>query len=135
METLAAMAQLAPLVAEAKGLEGIDDGDYVAVIRALKKDTIPNDQLEARYRKVIDAIDPIIRKQGLVDVPKRPMVMRLGSTAESAAHPAPHFLPAPLVGNTGPQGQFVLPVSVPTPDGQPLDVHAFHFAPPPWPLA
>src|SRR3546814_3165271 len=59
METRAAMAQLAPLVAEAKGLEGIDDGDYVAVIRALKKDTIPNDQLEARYRKVIDAIDPI----------------------------------------------------------------------------
>src|SRR3546814_3387263 len=55
METRAAMAQLAPLVAEAKGLEGIDDGDYVAVIRAMKKDTIPNDQLEARYRKVIDA--------------------------------------------------------------------------------
>src|SRR3546814_12971290 len=33
METRAAMAQLAPLVAEAKGLEGIDDGDYVAVLR------------------------------------------------------------------------------------------------------
>src|SRR3546814_5569857 len=121
METRAAMAQLAPLVAEAKGLEGIDDGDYVAVIRALKKDTIPNDQLEARYRKVIDAIDPIIRKQGIVDVPKRPMVMCLGSTAESAAQPAPHFLPAPLVGNTGQQGQFVLPVSVPNPDGSSLE--------------
>src|SRR3546814_2822483 len=127
METRAAMAQLAPLVAEAKGLEGIDDGDYVAVIRALKKDTIPNDQLEARYRKVIDAIDPIIRKQGIVDVPKRPMVMHLGSTAESAAQPAPHFLPAPLVGNTGQQGQFVLPVSVPNPDGSSLEYDDFNF--------
>src|SRR3546814_8163359 len=48
METRAAMKQLAPLVAETKGLDGIDDGDYVAVIRALKQDTIPNDQLEAR---------------------------------------------------------------------------------------
>jgi uncharacterized protein (DUF885 family) len=107
------MRQLAPLVARAKGLTGIDDGDYIAVIRALKLDTIPNDQLEARYRKVIDAIDPIIRKRGIVDVPKRPMVMRLGSEAESAAQPAPHFLPAPLVGNTGPQGTFVLPVGNP----------------------
>src|SRR3546814_12734743 len=127
METRAAMAQLAPLVAEAKGLEGIDDGDYVAVIRALKKDTIPNDQLEARYRKVIDAIDPIIRKQGIVDVPKRPMVMRLGSAAESAAQPATHFLPAPLVGNTGQQGQFVLPVSVPNPAGSSLEYDDFNF--------
>src|SRR3546814_16936273 len=110
------MAQLAPLVAEAKGLEGIDDGDYVAVIRALKKDTIPNDQLEARYRKVIDAIDPTIRNQGIIDVPKRPTVMRLGSAAASAAHPAPHFLPARLVGDTGPQGQFGQPVSVPNRD-------------------
>ncbi|HEY9541819.1 MAG TPA: DUF885 domain-containing protein [Luteimonas sp.] len=135
METRAAMAQLAPLVAEAKGLEGIDDGDYVAVIRALKKDTIPNDQLEARYRKVIDAIDPIIRKQGIVDVPKRPMVMRLGSTAESAAQPAPHFLPAPLVGNTGQQGQFVLPVSVPNPDGSSLEYDDFNFESAAWTLS
>src|SRR3546814_8804183 len=120
METRAAMEQLVPVVADAKGREGIDDGNYVAVILAPKKDTIPNDQLEARYRKLIYAIDPIIRKQGIVDVPKRPMVMRLGSTAESAAQPAPHFLPAPLVGNTGQQGQFVLPVSVPNPNDSEL---------------
>jgi hypothetical protein len=135
METRAAMAQLAPLVAKAKGLTGIDDGDYVAVIRALKKDTIPNDQLEARYRTVIDAIDPIIRKRGIVDVPKRPMVMRLGSAAESAAQPAPHFLPAPLVGNTGQQGQFVLPVAVPNPDGSALQYDDFNFESAAWTLS
>lgn len=115
METRAAMDRLAPLVAKEKGIEATD---YRGVIRALKRDTIPNDRLEARYRTVIDAIDPIIRGERIVDVPSRPMVMRLGTEAESAAQPAPHFLPAPLVGNTGQQGQFVLPISNPaTGDG------------------
>ena len=110
METRAAMDRLAPLVAKDKGIVATD---YRGVIRALKSDTIPNDQLEARYRTVIDTIDPIIRRERIVDVPNRPMVMRLGTEAESAAQPAPHFLPAPLVGNTGQQGQFVLPLSNP----------------------
>lgn len=127
METRAAMRQLAPLVAQAKGLSGVDGHDYVAVINALKKNSIPNDQLEARYRTVIDAIDPIIRKEKIVDVPQRPMVMRLGSEAESAAQPAPHFLPAPLIGNTGQQGQFVLPIAVPNPDGSALHYDDFSF--------
>ncbi len=110
METRAAMQRLAPLVAKEKGFAATD---YRSVIHALKRDTIPNDQLETRYRTVIDAIDPIIRREGIVDVPNRPMVMRLGTEAESAAQPAPHFLPAPLVGNTGQQGQFVLPLGNP----------------------
>ena len=110
METRAAMDRLAPLVAKDKGIAATD---YRGVIRALKRDTIPNDQLEARYRTVIDIIDPIILRERIVDVPNRPMVMRLGTEAESAAQPAPHFLPAPLVGNTGQQGQFVLPLSNP----------------------
>jgi uncharacterized protein (DUF885 family) len=135
METRAAMRQLAPQVAKAKGLEGIAQGDYIAVIRALKKKSIPNDQLEARYRKVIDAIDPIIRRERIVDVPQRPMVMRLGSPAESAAQPAPHFLPAPLVGNTGQQGQFVLPVSVPNPDGTSLQYDDFNYDAAAWTLS
>ncbi|ALN64908.1 hypothetical protein GLA29479_4062 [Lysobacter antibioticus] len=135
METRAAMAQLAPLVAQAKGLKVADPQDYVQVMRALKRDTIPNDQLEPRYRKVIDAIDPIIRKQQIVDVPQRPMVMRLGSEAESAAQPAPHFLPAPLVGNTGQQGQFVLPLSVPSPDGKALQYDDFNYESVAWTLS
>lgn len=113
METRAAMQQLAPLVAKDKGLKVAEPNDYVAVIRELKKDVIPNDRLEAEYRKVIDAIDPIIKRQRIVDVPARPMVMRLGTPAESAAQPAPHFRGAQLVGNTGQQGQFVLPLGNP----------------------
>lgn len=135
MESRAAMRQLAPQVAAAKGLKVSDPNDYIAVLRALKRDTIPNDQLEGEYRKVIDAIDPIIRARGIVDVPNRPMVMRLGSPAESAAQPAPHFLPAPLVGNTGQQGQFVLPVSVPTADGKALQYDDFNYPSAAWTLS
>lgn len=113
METRAAMERMAPLVAAQKGF---DARDYRGVIRALKREKIPNEQLQARYREVIDAIDPIIRRERIVDLPQRPMVMRLGTEAESAAQPAPHFLPAPLVGNTGQQGQFVLPLSDPKRD-------------------
>ncbi|MDI9238305.1 DUF885 domain-containing protein [Lysobacter sp. LF1] len=135
METRAAMRQLAPLVAKERGLKVDDPTDYVAVIQALKRDNMPNDQLEARYRTVIDAIDPIIRKERIVDVPNRPMVMRLGSEAESAAQPAPHFLPAPLIGNTGQQGQFVLPVSVPTTEGKALAYDDFNFDAVRWTLS
>ena len=135
MESRAAMRQLAPQVAAAKGLKVSDPNDYIEVLRALKRDTIPNDQLEGEYRKVIDAIDPIIRARGIVDVPNRPMVMRLGSPAESAAQPAPHFLPAPLVGNTGQQGQFVLPVSVPTADGKALQYDDFNYPSAAWTLS
>lgn len=112
METRAVMQQLAPLVAKAKGLEGATD--YRAVIKALKRDTIPNDQLETKYHGVIDQIDGIMKRDHIVTVPKRPLQMRLGSAAESAAQPAPHYLPPPLVGNTGQQGQFVLPVGNPS---------------------
>ncbi len=135
METRAAMRQLAPLVAKEKNLQVADPRDYVAVIGALKRQSMPNDQLERRYREVIDAIDPIIRKEKIVDVPNRPMVMRLGSEAESAAQPAPHFLPAPLIGNTGQQGQFVLPVAVPTADGKALAYDDFNFDAVRWTLS
>ncbi|APP83200.1 DUF885 domain-containing protein [Xanthomonas hortorum pv. vitians] len=133
METRSVMQQLAPLVAKAKGVQG---SDYVQVIRALKGNTIADDQLETHYRGVIDQIDPIIRQQRIVDVPKRPMQMRLGSAAESAAQPAPHFLPAPLIGNTGQQGQFVLPLGNPTADGAKKEQYDdFNFGSAAWTLS
>jgi uncharacterized protein (DUF885 family) len=132
METRAAMERLAPLVAKEKGFAATD---YRSVIRALKRETIPNDRLEARYREVIDAIDPIIRRERIVDLPQRPMVMRLGTAAESAAQPAPHFLPAPLVGNTGQQGQFVLPISNPALDGSDEAYDDFNYPAVAWTLS
>ncbi|MEL1266291.1 DUF885 domain-containing protein [Pseudoxanthomonas putridarboris] len=132
METRAVMQQIAPLVAKAKG---IDASDYRDVIHALKRDAIPNDQLETRYRQVIDAIDPIIHSQRIVDVPQRPMQMRLGTEAESAAQPAPHFLPAPLVGNTGQQGTFVLPLGNPDTSGKGERYDDFNFDAVTWTLS
>jgi len=45
------------------------------------------------------------------------MVMRLASEAESAANPAPHMQPPPLINNTGQRGQFILPLGNPQPGG------------------
>ncbi|MGH8061229.1 MAG: DUF885 domain-containing protein [Pseudoxanthomonas sp.] len=132
METRAVMQQLAPLVAKANG---IDSTDYREVIKALKKKPIANEQLESYYRGIIDRIDPIITREGIVDVPNRPMQMRLGSAAESAAQPAPHFLPAPLVGNTGQQGTFVLPLGNPSKDGKGKNYDDFNFDAVAWTLS
>lgn len=115
METRAAMQALAPLVAKAKGIEATD---YREVIRALKKSQFSREQIEPFYREVMTRLDQKIAEHRVVDLPRRPMQMRLGSEAESAAQPAPHFLPAPLVGNTGQQGAFVLPLGNPGKDGE-----------------
>jgi uncharacterized protein (DUF885 family) len=115
METRANMQALAPAVAKAKG---IDATDYRDVIRALKKDRIANDKLEASYKDVNKALEAAIVREHVVDLPNRPMIMRLASDAESAQQPAPHFDPAPLIGNTGEQGQFVLPIGNPSADGK-----------------
>ncbi|MFC4819763.1 DUF885 domain-containing protein [Dokdonella ginsengisoli] len=116
METRNAMQQLAPLVAKAKGIQATD---YREVIRALKKKQLDKNSIEGYYRNtVMPELEKQIAANKVVDLPQRPMVMRLASEAESAAQPAPHFLPAPLIGNTGQQGQFVLPLGNPASAGK-----------------
>ncbi|MEN5061174.1 DUF885 domain-containing protein [Luteimonas sp. TWI1416] len=132
MEIRAQMQQLAPLVAKDKDIAATD---YREVIAALKRDAIADDRLQASYREVIDAIDPIIARERIVDVPQRAMQMRLGSAAESAAQPAPHFRPAPLVGNTGQQGTFVLPLGNPGGDGEDAAYDDFNFDAVRWTLS
>lgn len=112
------MQRLAPQVAEA---HDIASRDYREVIRALKREQLDAEEIEGYYREVIDEIDRIIARERIVDLPERPMVMRLGTPAESAAQPAPHFRPAPLIGNTGEQGQFVLPLGNPGAEAGPED--------------
>jgi Bacterial protein of unknown function (DUF885) len=133
METRAAMQQLAPLVAKEKGIAA---RDYRGVIRALKrKNAIPNERLEAHYRGVIDAIDPIIERERIVGLPQRPLRMRLGSEAESASQPAPHFLPAPLIGDSGQYGEFVLPLTNPAADDDEETLDDFNYPAAAWTLA
>lgn len=108
-ETRATMKALAPLVAVEKKLK---PGSYADVIRQLKRDGIPDDRIEASYAEVNRAIEAVIRREHIVDLPARAMRMRLASAAESAASPAPHMEPPPLLNNNGEYGTFVLPVGV-----------------------
>nr|WP_315383512.1 DUF885 domain-containing protein [uncultured Sphingomonas sp.] len=108
-EARAAMVALAPRVAREKGWS---ETDYRQVIHRIKQAAIPNDQLEASYADVIRTNEAVIRRERIVDVPDRPMQMRLASAAESAANPAPHMQPPPMVRNKGEHGVFVLPIGV-----------------------
>jgi hypothetical protein len=87
--------------------------DYRDVIRELKKQRIPEDQLLSLYTGRLEQIEAIIRRENLVTLPTRKAVIRLATQAESAATPAPHIDPPRLIGNTGEPAEFVLPTSNP----------------------
>ncbi|MBV8645679.1 MAG: DUF885 domain-containing protein [Candidatus Eremiobacteraeota bacterium] len=94
---------------------GFASDDYREVIRALKREQIHGDAdaIVAFYRARLDEIEAIVRRENLVSLPERPARIRVASLAESAETPAAHMNPAPLVGNTGQVGEFVLPLDVP----------------------
>jgi hypothetical protein len=108
------MATLAPLVAREKGL-GVTD--YRGVIRELKKQQITGDAVLPFFQERIKALEEIIRREGIVSLPDRPMKFRVASEAESVASPAPHMQPPRLIGNTGEMGEFVLPLRIPGAQG------------------
>lgn len=125
-ETRAAMDILAPLVAEKFGFEA--DG-YRAVITALKQDQMPESELEDTYAGVLRQLEAQIAENRVVTLPSYPVRMRIASAAESAAQPAPHMQPPPLVGNTGQQGEFVLTTSIASgEEGQSYDDFSFDAA-------
>ncbi len=105
------MAALAPLVAKEKGFAATD---YRDVIRELKKQQIVGEAILPLYQKRMHDLEDIIRRHGILTLPKRDARIRLASEAESAAIPAPNMRPPRLVGNTGEMGEFVLPLKVPT---------------------
>src|SRR6202163_3270396 len=65
------------------------------------------------YRRRLAEIEAIVRRENLVALPDQPARIRIATVAESAETPAAHMTPAPLVGNTGQVGEFVLPLDVP----------------------
>jgi hypothetical protein len=104
------MATLARLVAAERKLPS---SDYRDVLRALKQQKIPNDQLMPVYKTRLAAVEDIIRREKIVTLPQRAAVIRLASEAESASIPAPHISPPRLIGNTGQNAEFVLPLDNP----------------------
>lgn len=111
MEIRAQMQTLAPYVAKAEGFAPTTD--YRTVLKELKAQQLDRNSIEPYYEGVIAKIEAIIREHHLVTLPKRKMIMRLASEAESAAQPAPHMDPPPLINNHGERGQFVLPLGNP----------------------
>jgi Bacterial protein of unknown function (DUF885) len=113
----AQMQALAPRVAAERGFAS---RDYRDVIRDLKREQIHGDAdaIVEFYRARLDEIEAVVRRESLVTLPARPARIRVASLAESAESPAAHMNPAPLVGNTGQVGEFVLPLDVPPAAGE-----------------
>lgn len=90
--------------------------DYRDVIRQLKKDQFTATNIMAGYRQRLKDLEKIIEQHSIVSLPRRDAIIRLASEAESAAQPAPHMRAPRLIGNTGEQGEFVLPLKNPNAD-------------------
>jgi len=128
------MQTVAAQVAKEKGYKA---ADYRDVIRELKKDQLVGDAILPHYQQRLKDIEAIIRREHLVTLPERAARIRLASDAETAAQPAPHFAPPRLVGNTGEQGEFILPLNIPASPGSKeamLKYDDFTFAAASWTL-
>ncbi|MGD8976615.1 MAG: DUF885 domain-containing protein [Gammaproteobacteria bacterium] len=124
MEIRNEMEALAPMLAAEKGWE-LDD--YRDMIRELKKAQFAADEILPRYQATNAALEQIIREQGIVSIPARPLVIRMASEAESAATPQPHLRTPRLVGNTGEPIEFLMPAIAEPPPGEarPLDDNTY----------
>lgn len=91
----------------------LPDADYRAVMRELKKQQIPLDNVMPLYQERLGQIEAAVREQKIVSLPERKAMIRLASPAENAAQPAPHMNPPRLIGNTGEYGEFVLTTGMP----------------------
>lgn len=109
------MQAIARRIAAERGLES---GDYRDVMRELKKQQIPEDEVLPLYRERLEIIEEIIREQEIVTLPEREAAIRLATEAESTAIPAPFLNPPPLIGNTGQPAEFVLVTSDPATTGE-----------------
>lgn len=108
------MLALAPQVAKQKGYAS---DHYPAVIKLLKKEQVNGNELMARYREIMVALDAIIEREGLVSLPDEPARVRMATAAETAQQPAAHLDVPRLVGNTGEFPEFIVPLLTPNEDG------------------
>lgn len=111
------MKSLAVRIAAERGWE---DNELVAVMRRLKQETVPKDELLALYKQRLAEIEEIILREDIVTLPERDAAIREATEAESAAVPASFMNPPQLINNTGQYGEFVLVQSNPAlgEDGQ-----------------
>jgi hypothetical protein len=126
------MQEIAPEVAKQHGFTATD---YRDVIAQLKKEQLVGDAILPHYKQRLADIEKIIQEKDLVTLPSRPARIRISTDAEAAIQPAPHMEAPRLIGNTGEQGAFVLPLNIPTaPGSQAKKYDDFTFAAASWTL-
>ncbi len=126
------MQTIASQIAKQKGLSS---SDYRAVIRELKKDQLVGDAILSIYKEKNSEIEEIIRREHIVTLPAREMRIRIASEAESAQTPAPNMRPPRMIGDTGEMGEFVLPLNIPSAEGEMKKFDDFTFAAASWTLS
>jgi hypothetical protein len=127
-------SQMEPIAAKIAKERSLPSADYRDVIRELKKDQIPGDEVLPHYQKRLAEIEGILRREHLITLPDRPAIIRLASAAETAQQPAPHMSPPPLINNHGERGAFVLPLETTGKGGAALKYDDFTFAAASWTL-
>ena len=105
------MKALAWKIAEDRGWE---DKRLVPVMRKLKEEQIPQDEILDVYKDRLAQIEEIIRREDIITMPERDASIRMATEAESAAIPASFMSPPQLINNTGQYGEFVLVQSNPS---------------------
>ncbi len=114
---------------------GLAATDYRQVIRALKTEQLDRAQVEPYYKgTVIPVIEKAIADNRIVSLPNRAMIMRIASDAETAAQPAPHMDPPPLLNNHGERGTFVLTTGNPDASGKTEKFDDFTYKAAAWTL-
>jgi uncharacterized protein (DUF885 family) len=105
-------SEMAPLAAEVAKQHGWSVVGYRDVIRQLKLKEVTGDDILPLYKARLKAIEEIVTTKNLVTLPARPVALRLLTTPETESEqvPAAHFVPPPLIHNTGQTGEFVLPL-------------------------
>ncbi len=82
-----------------------------AYVTQFLKNSAVKDAHEAKalYQKANQRLESLIKKHDLVTLPQKPLLVRLGSKAESKASPVPHLNIPPLLNNKGEIPEFVVP--------------------------
>lgn len=104
------MNKLAPQIAKQRGFQA---KDYRDVIRALKQEQLPADQILPHYQKRQKEIEAIIQREKLVTLPSRPLTIRLTSDRENNTFPVPQYQSPRSSRNTA--GVFIIPLLKPDP--------------------
>jgi hypothetical protein len=110
------MRVIAALIAEEREWP---ERDYRQVIHELKKEQLKPEQAVSRYRERIDFLSRLANEEKIVTFPKRDLIIRLATEAESAAVPGPSMNLPPLLGNKGEMGEFIIALG--RGDGQMVD--------------